>query len=106
MVLVWIMLVPGFAIVTLYRMWLNAQVYRIKGDFHGTVDMRSKNLTEEEIDRMNESSWFVLICFFSFFWFKYSDNCRPFQMKSNLMMLVSIVLLGIMLALLNNAHVF
>ena len=91
-----IILVPALTIVTLYRMWLNAQIYRIKYDFHKPIDPKAKDLSSEEINRMNESSLFILFCFFTFFWFKYKDGYRAFQVKSNYMMALSTILITVL----------
>lgn len=86
-----IVLIAALTIITIYRVWLNAQVYRIKYDFHEPIDPKAKDMSTEEINRMNESSLFILFCFFTFFWFRYRSVYRSFQVKSNFMMLWTII---------------
>ena len=81
-------------------MWLNAQIYRIKYDYQKPIDPKSKDFSAQEIERMNESSLFILFCFFTLFWFRYQDSYRGFQIKSNYMMFFTLmIILGLIFSI-------
>lgn len=93
MLIILIILIPLLAFVTLYRMWLNAKIYRIKMDYKGIEPSKAKRYSEREIERMNEYNFFILFCFFTFFWIRYTDSYKSFQVKSNCMMLLTLVII-------------
>lgn len=104
MLLFHIILIASFIVITLYRMWLNAQIYRIMYDFHEPIDPKAKNMSAQEINRMNESSLIILFCFFTFFWFGYKASYKSYQVKSNIMMVLSIMVIVIFVYLVLNEN--
>lgn len=51
MLIILIIFIPFLAFVTLYRVWLNARIYRIKG-YKGIVGSKAKRYSEREIERI------------------------------------------------------
>lgn len=98
MLIILIIFIPLLAFVTLYRVWLNARIYRIKG-YKGIVGSKAKRYSEREIERMNEYNFFILFCFFTFFWVRYTDSCKSFQVKSNYMMLLTLAIIMLLVFL-------
>ena len=98
MLIILIIFIPLLAFVTIYRMWLNGRIYRIKG-YKGIVDSKAKRYSEREIDRMHEFDFFLLFCFFTFFWIRYTARYKSFQVKSNYMMLLTLVIIMLLVFL-------
>lgn len=99
MLIAFIILIPLLAFVTLYRIWLNAQIYRIKMDYKGIEPSKAKRYSQREIERMNEYNFYILFCFFTFFWVRYRNSYKSLQVKSNYMMLLTLVIIMLLVFL-------
>jgi len=80
-------------------MWLNAQIYKIKMDYKKIVPSKAKRYSEREIEKMNEYNFFILFCFFTCFWVRYRNSYKSLQVKSNYMMLLTLVIIMLLVFL-------
>ncbi len=93
MLIAFIILIPSLAFVTFYRVWLNFQIYRIKMNYKGIEPSKAKRYSQREVERMNEYNFYILFCFFTFFWVRYRNSYKSLQIKSNYMMLLTLIII-------------
>jgi hypothetical protein len=81
-----------FAIGTIYRMWVNSKILRIKYNYERPGYYVGKDFSSKELDKEQEAGFFILFCFFTFFWYplkrKEYGNLR---FKSNMLFLLTLI---------------
>lgn len=98
-ILLRIVLLVALVMATLYRMWLNAKAYRILYNYDRPSIFIVTKLDDKEINKATEANVFVLFCFFTFFWIRFTPACKHFQIRSNFIAVGTIILFMILLYL-------
>lgn len=83
--------IPMLCLITIYRVWLNAKVYRVKYDYHEPAIYYRTEYNIDEIDKANEAGVFFLFCFFTLIWINPNAKYRSLALKSNLVFFLSLI---------------
>lgn len=91
-----IIIIPLFVLTTLYRMWINSKILRIKYDYKDPGYYVGKDFSKQELEKEQEASFFILFSFFSFFWLPGSREVYgTLRVRSNTLSFLSLVLFAI-----------